>query len=51
MRNAVSAAHPWIWDYGLGQLIQLPTFLLFGVLGGCAAYAGRRRQQINVFVN
>lgn len=51
MRKAVSGLHPWLWDYGLGTLIQLPTFLLFGFLGGCAAYAGRRRQQINVFAN
>lgn len=52
VRKAVSETlHPAVWEYGLGVLIELPTFLLFGLLGGFAAYAGRRRQRINVFAN
>lgn len=50
--KAVSeTAPPWIWHYGVGALISLPTFLLFGVAGGWAAYAGRRRRQIDIFAN
>lgn len=43
--------HPWVWDYGVGALISLPTFLLFGLSGGWAAYAGRRRRLVDVFSN
>ena len=51
VRKAVTAVHPWIWDYGLGLIIELPTFVLFGILGIAAAYAGRRRKQINIYAN
>lgn len=50
--KAVSETAPsWVWHYGVGALISLPTFLLFGVAGGWAAYAGRRRRQIDIFAN
>lgn len=50
--TAVSeTTHPWVWSYGVGALISLPTFLLFGISGGWAAYAGRRRRQIDIFAN
>lgn len=46
-----SATYPWVWTYGVNLLIGLPTFLLFGLVGMWAAYAGRRRKQIDVFAN
>ncbi len=51
-RIAISnATNPVVWDVGIASLINLPTFVFFGVLGLLAAYAGRRREKLNVFVN
>lgn len=43
--------HPLAWDQGLGKLLQVPAWLLFGALGLLLAYAGRRRRHVNVFAN
>lgn len=51
-RVAVAAApQAWIVSYVFEGLIALPTSLLFGALGGIAAYGGRRQKRLNVFVN
>ena len=51
-QTAVSeATHPWVWDIGIGSLINLPTFFIFGVLGLLAALVGQRRERLDVFVN
>lgn len=45
------APQAWLATYLFERLIALPTSLLFGALGGIAAYAGRRQKRLNVFVN
>ena len=51
-QTAVSeATHPLVWDIGIGSLINLPTFFIFGVLGLLAALVGQRRERLDVFVN
>jgi hypothetical protein len=45
------ATHPAVWDGGVLRILGLPTFLLFGLLGGVLAYAGRRRERVNIFAN
>lgn len=45
------ATAPWVWDEVVASVIDLPTWLLFGVLGLVCGYAGRHRRQINIFVN
>lgn len=51
-RSAVERrAHPLVWDPGLVTVLQLPAWVLFGLLGALLAYAGRRRREVNVFAN
>lgn len=51
-QKAVSdSTHPIIWSFGIAPLINLPTYLIFGVLGVLAAVTGRRREKLDVFVN
>ena len=45
------ATHPWVWDIGVSNIINLPTFFIFGVLGLLAALVGQRRERLDVFVN
>jgi hypothetical protein len=45
------STHPLVWDYGVGQILRVPTWGLFGFLGLLLAYAGRRRKRVNVFAN
>jgi hypothetical protein len=51
-RNGVQRhTHPLVWDPGMVTLLSLPTWGLFGLLGALAAYAGRRRREVNIFAN
>lgn len=50
-KTVSETTHPSVWQYGVGPLISLPTFLLFGLAGSWAAYAGRRKRQIDIFAN
>lgn len=51
-RVAVSnATNPAVWDLGIASVIGLPTFVIFGALGLLAAFAGRRRERLNIFTN
>lgn len=51
-RAAVQAkAHPLVWDWTIAPLLQLPAWLVFGLLGILAGIVGRRRHRINIFVN
>jgi hypothetical protein len=43
--------HPMVWDPALLSILRLPTWGLFGLLGGLLAYAGRRRREVNIFAN
>jgi hypothetical protein len=44
-------AHPLVWDWAAATILQLPAWGLFGLIGLLLAYAGRRRRQVNIFVN
>ena len=51
-RNAVQRhTHPLVWDPGIVAVLNLPAWGLFGLLGALAAYAGRRRREVNIFAN
>ncbi len=45
------ALHPAVWTYGIGVVVNLPTFLLFGLISAIAAFFGRRRFAVYVFAN
>jgi hypothetical protein len=51
-RKAVQrGTHPLIWDLGLAKVLQLPTWGLLGLLAALLAYLGRRRREVNIYVN
>ncbi len=49
--SVMAAPQAWITSYFFEALLALPTSLLFGALGGIAAYAGRRQKRLNIYVN
>jgi hypothetical protein len=44
-------SHPLVWDYGVAQILRVPTWGLFGLLGLLLGYAGRRRRRVDIFAN
>ena len=46
-----SAAPPFVWDTLISGVIDRPTFVIFTVLALIAGYAGRRRDEVNIYVN
>jgi hypothetical protein len=51
-RSAVQRrSHPLVWDYGVAQILRVPTWGLFGLLGLLLGYAGRRRRRVDIFAN
>lgn len=43
--------HPSAWEEGALRVARLPAWVVAGVLGLTLAWIGRKRRQINVFVN
>jgi hypothetical protein len=43
--------HPAVWDRGLAPILNLPAWVVFGVVGFGLAWAGRRRRETEVFAN
>lgn len=49
--TVTAVAGPWVWQSLIGAVLDLPTFVFFGVLALFSGYAGRRRKRVRVFVN
>lgn len=49
--SIIAATAPWVWDSLIAPVLNLPTFLLFGLLALACGYGGRRRHKVNIFVN
>jgi hypothetical protein len=45
------AAPPWVWNTLIAGVIDRPTFAIFGLLALATGYHGRRRHQVNIYVN
>ena len=43
--------HPYLWDPMLINLLQIPTWMLFGGLGLLIYWLGRKRRRLEVFSN
>ena len=51
-RKAVSQSAPaWVWDSVIMSILNLPTFVLFGLLAIFSGYFGRHRHQLKVHIN
>ena len=55
LQNAQTAVrrrlHPALWDDGMARLLRVPSWLVFGAISVGLAWAGRRRNEVKVFVN
>lgn len=47
----VGKLHPFAWDAGVGRVLRLPAWLVLGALGLLLAWAGRRRREVQIFIN
>jgi hypothetical protein len=45
------AAPPWVWETLIAGVIDRPTFVIFGLLALVTGYHGRRRHEVNIYVN
>jgi hypothetical protein len=43
--------HPLAWELGAMRVLQLPAWLVAGVLGLLLAWIGRRRKPVGIFIN
>ncbi len=51
-REAVNRSAPaWVWDTVIMSVLNLPTFVLFGLLTILSGYFGRHRHQLKVHIN
>ncbi len=50
-QRTVRDAAPWLWDSLVGPILDIPTFVTFGLLALLSGYAGRRRKTVRIFVN
>ncbi len=50
-RKTVVGFAPWLWNGAIEPMLNVPTFVTFGILSLLAGYAGRRRRSVTIFVN
>lgn len=50
-QSVSSATFPWVWDPVLVGLLNLPTFVLAGLLALLLGYLGRRRHEVKIHIN
>jgi len=51
-RDSLSTSvSPAAWAAIQAVALRFPTWMVFGVLGLVAGYAGRRRRRVNIFIN
>lgn len=43
--------HRLVWDYGVREVLRMPSWALLGIIGLVLAYVGRRRRRVNIFAN
>ncbi len=51
LATALGALHPLAWDPGGVMLLRLPTWAVMGALGMLFAWIGRKRREVEIFVN
>jgi hypothetical protein len=45
------SSQPWLWEGPIALVLAVPTFVLFGMLALVFGFAGRRRREVEIFVN
>lgn len=50
-KTVASRTHPLVWDLGFRPLLLLPAWLSLGAIGLGAAYLGRPRRRVEIFIN
>lgn len=49
--SMIDFAGGFIWNFGMKNIIAIPSAILFAILGGLFGYLGRRRKRTNIFIN
>jgi len=42
---------PWVWETVVMSILNLPTFVLFGLLAIVCGYLGRHRHHLKIHIN
>ncbi len=51
-RKAVTqSTPPWVWETVVMSILNLPTFVLFGLLAIVCGYLGRHRHHLKIHIN
>lgn len=50
-KAVVQSTPVWVWDTVIMSILNLPTFVLFGLLAILSGYLGRHRHQLKVHIN
>ncbi len=51
LKSILNGLHPSLWDAGGQRIVKLPAWVVAGVAGLVLAWIGRKRRQLNVYVN
>ncbi len=51
LKTLLNGLHPALWDAGGQRIVKLPAWVVAGAIGLTLAWIGRKRRQLNVFVN
>jgi hypothetical protein len=47
----VTNVAPALWDPVIATILQAPTWLVFGLIGGALYWLGRKRRPVEIFIN
>lgn len=50
-KTLLNGLHPSLWDAGGQRIVKMPAWAVAGVIGLTLAWIGRKRRQLNVYVN
>ena len=51
VKAILSQIHPKAWDPAMLRLLRLPAWIIMGAAGLLLGFIGRKRRQLNVYVN
>ena len=51
LQAMVTKLHPLAWETGALRVLKLPAWIVVGAIGLLLAVIGRKRRQVNVYVN
>lgn len=50
-KTVTQSTPPWVWETVVTSILNLPTFVLFGLLAIVCGYLGRHRHHLKIHIN